>query len=115
MIHWTEAELQQHMKAQQKPDTDEPESSLSKRIRLWAKVSGHPCQVLRQSKRAKGLLEPGWPDVTLVMKKRILFLELKTNKGRLSEAQKQIKLQMMALGAEYYVVRSFIQFLEIVT
>jgi hypothetical protein len=40
----------------------EKESVLSGKIKKWASGKGYPCQCFHQSKRAKGLLEPGWAD-----------------------------------------------------
>lgn len=95
------------------PD-DGPESKLSKKIRGYCKDHGYPAQINRQSPKAKGLLEPGWPDVTMCMHDRVLFLELKTGKGKLSEDQVKIKLQFLALGQEWHEVQSYRQFLDIV-
>jgi predicted Holliday junction resolvase-like endonuclease len=58
---------------------------------------------------------PGWPDITLCLPEgRVLFLELKTGKGRMSEDQKQIARSMLFFKHEWHVVRSFKRFLEIV-
>jgi len=95
------------------PD-DGPESSLSKKIRAYCKDHGYPAQINRQSIKAKGLLERGWPDVTMCIHGKVLFLELKTGKGKLSEDQVRIKLQFLALGQHWHEVRSFRQFLDIV-
>ncbi len=48
--------------------------------------------------------EPGWPDEALV-RDRLVLLELKTERGRLSPAQKDWLRALRAAGVEAYVVR----------
>jgi len=97
------------------PPDEGPESKLQGKIVAWAKEWGRPIQSNRQARGARTLLTPGWPDITLILPGgRVLFIELKAGKGRLSEEQKQMKLQFMALGHEIYEVRSYRRFLEIV-
>jgi len=96
------------------PD-DGPESKLQGKIVKWAKEHGRPIQSNRQTRGARTLLTPGWPDITLILPGRVLFIELKAGKGRLSEEQKQIRLQFMALGHEIHEVRSYRRFLELVS
>ena len=92
-----------------------PESRLQARIVAWAKEHGFPCLSFRQSRRAKGFLTVGWPDVTIALpSKRVVFLELKAAKGVVKDEQRSIHLQLMALGHEVHVCRSFKRFLEIV-
>ena len=91
-----------------------PESDLAGKIQKWAKDHGYPCQCFRQSTKARGFLVPGWPDVTLILKERVVFIELKAMHGRLSNEQQKLKLQFLFLRAEWFEVRSFKRFLEIV-
>ena len=53
--------------------------------------------------RSKGS-EPGYPDWTLV-RERIVFLELKTEAGKVSPAQADWIVALEAAGGEIYVVR----------
>ena len=91
-----------------------PESELAGKIQRWAKEHGYPCQCFRQSTKARGFLVPGWPDVNLILPNRVVFMELKAKKGRLSNDQQMLKLQFLHLKAEWYEVRSFKRFLEVV-
>ena len=99
--------------SQYKPD-DGPESTLSKKIRGYCKDHGYPAQINRQSRKARGMLEPGWPDVTMCIHGKVLFFELKAGKGKLSEDQIRIKLQFLSLKQNWFEVRSFRQFIDIV-
>ena len=96
------------------PD-DGKESLLLSKIVAHCNSWGWRCLPLWTSKKAKGFLLPGWPDLTICMPKgRTVFIELKSKDGRLRKEQADLQIQMMALGQEYYVIRSFKRFLEIV-
>ena len=129
MTHWSEEEYSEYMAKRERimprlqyhdlagaDEPDEgPESKLQGKIVKWAKEWGRPIQSNRQTKGARSLLTPGWPDITMILPvNRVLFIELKGKGGRLSEEQKQMKLQFMALGHEIHEVRSYKRFLEIV-
>lgn len=47
----------------------------------------------------------GWPDLVLCRPPRLLFLELKSEKGRLSEEQRSWLMDLSACGAEVAVIR----------
>ena len=52
-------------------------------------------------------LKPGWPDYIAVLPGgRMLGLELKADKGRLSKAQEGVQEAFATLGAAYHVIRS---------
>lgn len=101
------------------PDTMEsdpgPESNLQKKIVAWAKSKGYPCLSFKQSKQAKGYLLPGYPDITLFLPAgRVILLELKSEKGVLREKQKELGIIFLHLGYQWYCIKSFKRFLEIV-
>ena len=97
------------------PEADEgPESKLQAKIVAWAREWGHPCLSFRQSRQAKGFITPGWPDITLLLKGEILFIELKSKSGRLSQEQKDMAIMFQHLGFDINEVRSYKRFLEIV-
>lgn len=52
----------------------------------------------------------GFSDLIVVGKGRVLFVEMKTPQGRLSESQKRFKERVNSLGHEYVVCRSLEQF-----
>ena len=49
---------------------------------------------------------PGLPDMCLHLKDRVVYLEIKTPKGKLSMAQQLFKWQCEVDGIQYWVVRS---------
>ena len=69
-----------------------------------AKLTGHLCYHTHDSRRS----EPGFPDLCVVKPGRFrpLFVELKTDRGKLSEAQKKWgKALQQTPGADYRVWR----------
>lgn len=48
--------------------------------------------------------EPGWPDLTCVRDGRLIFMEVKSEKGPVSPAQERVQVILSAV-AEVYVVR----------
>lgn len=126
MTRWTPGELADHLArlADRKLDNDTDaankpdfgsESELQRKINKWARDNGFPILSLRQTRQARGLLSPGWPDITLLLPGgRVVFIELKAGKGRLSDEQKALHAQARYLGHEIHEVRSFKRFLEIV-
>ena len=68
---------------------------------LWhAKKRGWKCYHTHDSRRS----EPGFPDLVLVRQK-ILYRELKTDKGRLTESQKAWGDALIEAGADYAIWR----------
>lgn len=49
--------------------------------------------------------EPGYPDLTLVKGRRLVFAELKTEKGRMTAAQDEWLEAFLQAGAEVCVFR----------
>ena len=98
-----------------KSTPDAPESELSKTIRQWAKDKAYPCLVHPQNKKLSWFVPEGYPDVVLSLPKgRTIYLELKSKKGIWKNKQIDHALMLGQLGHEYYVVRTFKRFLEIV-
>lgn len=64
--------------------------------------------------KATGLL-PGASDLIVITPNgKILFIELKTEKGVQSDVQKDFESRVSALGYEYHVVKSLEQFKSII-
>lgn len=56
-------------------------------------------------KHCMGLIN-GAPDFVFITKEKTLFIELKTDKGRLSESQKDFREWCADEGIDYFVARS---------
>jgi hypothetical protein len=62
---------------------------------------------MKQAMRLKSMgLRAGASDLLVVLKNKVIFLEVKTPTGRQSEAQKIFQKIVESLGHEYYIVRS---------
>ena len=91
-----------------------PESVLQSKIVKWCKDAGYPCLSFRQSKKAKGFLLPGYPDITIIIHNRVVFVELKSASGSLRAEQKALGIQLMSLGHPWYQIKSYKRFLSII-
>lgn len=49
---------------------------------------------------------PGFPDILVLFKSRFIGLEVKTDKGKQNENQKNMESEIKKHGGEYYIVRS---------
>ena len=48
----------------------------------------------------------GQPDLVAVMNGKVVFIELKTDKGRQSKEQKEVEQEIKKRGVDYIVIRS---------
>ena len=48
----------------------------------------------------------GQPDLVAVLNNKVVFIELKTDKGRQSKEQKEVEQEIKKRGVDYIVVRS---------
>ncbi len=74
------------------------ESALEKSIGRWCKQQGYQWLKLAGPR--------GWPDRTLIIPGRVVFVETKTPTGRLSPHQQFWLAKLSELGQECFVVRS---------
>ena len=61
--------------------------------------------------KAEGMLA-GASDLTIFADGRVLFVEMKTDKGRQSSAQKDFQRKVEGLGFRYVICRSLEDFME---
>lgn len=124
MTHYSEEEyliIQQRMNpsdnsysGNHEPD-EGPESDLAGKIRKWAKERGYPCLIHPQNPKLSYFIPSGYPDIVLTLPYGItLYIELKSAKGIIKRKQKLMAHQLLTLGHQWYQVRSFKRFLEIV-
>ena len=95
-----------------------PESRLQSKIEAYAKREGYPCLSIRQlvtKYRRISYLFKDWPDISIALPAaRTVWLELKGHKGVLKAGQRELAMQLIALGHEWHQVRSYKRFLEII-
>ena len=77
------------------------ERDLQNQILKIAKLGGWDYYHTHDSRRSPA----GWPDLVLCRPPEIIFAELKTQKGRLTAAQKHWLDMLLACGQETYVWR----------
>jgi len=88
-----------------------PESELQDKIEAYCRQE----QFYFFHDRSQRANRKGFPDLVIALKAgRTLWLELKSKGGVMSAEQKQVRLQLLALGHEHHVVKSFKRFKEII-
>lgn len=60
-----------------------------------------------------GVLQ-GVSDLICILPNKVLFVELKTNKGVQSKNQKQFQTKLNSIGYEYYITRNLEEFKELI-
>ena len=82
----------------------ELEKDFQKRICHLGRLYGWKIYSVPDSRRVS---LSGYPDLTMwhVAQKRLIFAELKREKGKLSESQKVVLAELETLGVEVYVWR----------
>lgn len=67
----------------------------------------------RQFRKPPKYAKNGVPDIIVVKEGKFIGLEVKTPKGRISEAQKLFKEQLEAVGGKYFTVSSIDDVVEL--
>ena len=78
-----------------------PERELLERVRSLARVLGLLVYHTHDSRRS----EPGFPDLVIAGHGRVLYAELKTQRGRLTDAQRLWISQLQDAGSEVHLWR----------
>lgn len=87
------------------------ESDLQAKIEHWCRERGF----FFFHDRSRGDNARGMPDLVIALRNgRVLWLELKSARGRLRPEQKRVRLMLLQLGQEWHEIRSFRQFVEVV-
>jgi len=64
-------------------------------------------EAARQIAKARKLgTKAGWPDIEIIWQGLAFFLEIKADKGRQSEAQREMQVALIRAGAKYEIARS---------
>lgn len=72
---------------------------LDPKTTFWTLLESKPTS--RQRRVRSGL-----PDVLVIFRQKPIFVELKSRRGVASKAQKQIRLEMLPVGADWWMARS---------
>lgn len=93
------------------PEPDEGrESGLQSKCEKWLKKRGYPFF----HDKSRGKNKAGWFDLTCLLPEgRVVFIELKSGKGRKSPEQAQLHRMAKYLKHEVWEVRSYKYFLHI--
>jgi hypothetical protein len=68
----------------------------------------------RRGKKLKDMgVNPGWPDLHLIHNRRSCYIELKSEKGTLSEAQREVQTAITLAGGVWATCRSLDDVLNI--
>jgi hypothetical protein len=73
---------------------------------FWTSLENKPISRLSGIFQKKRGVRSGLPDVLVVWRGRPIFVELKSRAGVASKAQKQIRLEMLPAGADWWLARS---------
>lgn len=117
-------EIQHKMQRTDRPSPDrfidaasdtEPESALANSIKQWADKKAYPCLVHPRSKKLSWFLPPGYADIVLSLPLGItLYLEIKAQEGIWRKDQQLMAMQWRHLGHQYFVLKSWKGFLELI-
>lgn len=77
------------------------EGAFLAQVRAAAKLLGWATYHVHDSRHS----EAGFPDLVLVKRPRVIFAELKSDRGKLTEAQRAWIDELRACGQEAYVFR----------
>jgi hypothetical protein len=87
-----------------------PESQLQARIEKYLKENGF----YFFHDRSRGANKAGQPDLVIALHGgRTLWIELKAAKGRMDKNQRLTRQILLALGHEFYEIRSFKLFIQL--
>lgn len=73
---------------------------------FWTSLENKPISRLSGIFQKKRGVRSGLPDVQVIWRGKPIFVELKSRAGVASKAQKQVRLEMLAAGATWWLARS---------
>jgi hypothetical protein len=73
---------------------------------FWTSLENKPSSRLNGVLQKKRGVRSGLPDTMVIFRQRQVFVELKSRAGIASKAQKQVREQLVAAGAMWWLVRS---------
>ena len=88
------------------------------KLRLHHSPNGGKRNAIEAAKFKQMGVRAGFPDLVLLVPNKFypfMGIELKTDKGKLSEKQKSYQREFESIGAKYVVCRSLDEFMKVVT
>jgi hypothetical protein len=73
---------------------------------FWTSLENKPISRLSGIFQKKRGVRSGLPDVQVIWRGKPIFVELKSRAGVASKAQKQVRLEMLPAGADWWLARS---------
>jgi hypothetical protein len=80
---------------------------------FWCSIPNNPRSKVSGARLKAAGMRSGAPDLLLVLSGRAYGLELKTDRGRQSPAQKEVETQWEDAGGDYFVARGLDEALDI--
>jgi hypothetical protein len=77
------------------------EAAFMAQVIKFAKSRGWACYHVHDSRHS----EPGFPDLVVVKRPRVIFAELKSDRGKVTQAQRAWIDELRACGQEVYIWR----------
>ena len=78
-----------------------PEAIFQRQVVRYAELMGWRCYWTWNSRHSP----KGWPDLVLIRRPRVVFAELKAERGRLTDDQAATLAELRACGQEVYLWR----------
>jgi hypothetical protein len=73
---------------------------------FWTAVENQPRSLLSGLLQRRRGVRSGLPDTMIVFRQRSIFIEMKSRAGTASKAQKQVRAELVAAGAQWWMARS---------
>ena len=73
---------------------------------FWTSVDNQPWSKVAGMLRKRRGCRSGTPDILVLYQGKLIGLELKSLNGRVSKAQKEVRLEMLGAGGEWVMVRT---------
>jgi hypothetical protein len=77
---------------------------------FWTSIENRPLSLLSGLIQKQRGVRAGMPDIAVFHRRgdrtKIVFIELKSKRGTVSDAQKQVRVELLRVGCKYWLARS---------
>ena len=88
------------------------EIQIHNQIKWW--LTRNCIRYLYASPNKRSTLPVGYPDFTIIANSRVLFVEVKTEIGKLTDEQRDWQSYLISSGHGHYVVRSYTEAISLI-